>query len=78
MTKAMLETTSTVTNLDVPQQKQVSLTEILPRELFLLEPKSDPYWILKHSRAVSNSRGCKESLNEVVMGKINPMKQMKY
>ena len=41
--KAMLGTTSTVTSLHVLQQKQVSLTETLPRKPFLPEPQNDPY-----------------------------------
>ena len=82
--KVMLETTSTVTNLHIPQQKQVSLTETLPRKSFLPEPQNDPYWMVKCSRTISKCRRCKESLNEVVMGrieidffpKVDPMKQL--
>ena len=84
--KAMLETTSTVTSLRIPQQKQVPLTETLPRKPFPPEPQNDPYWMVKRSGAISKCRGCKESLNEVVMGrieidffpKVDPMKQIKY
>ena len=84
--KTMLETTSTVTSLYFPQQKQASLTETLPRESFLSEPQNDPYWMVKRSGAISKCLGCKESLNEVVMGKIkidffpkvDPLKQIKY
>ena len=50
--KAMLETTSTVTSLHVSQQKQVSLTETLPRKPFLPEPQNDPCWILQPVNAV--------------------------
>ena len=48
----MLGTTSTVTSLHVSQQKQVSLTETLPRKPFLPEPQNDPYWILQPVNAV--------------------------
>ena len=60
---------TTVTSLHVPQQKQVSLTEALPRKPFLQEPQNDPYWMVKRSGAISKYRGCKDSLNEVVMGR---------
>ena len=84
--KAMLETTSTVTSLYVPQQKQVSLTGTLPRKPFLPEPQNDPYGMVKRSGAIRKCRGCKESLNELVMGrigidffpKVDPTKQIKY
>ena len=84
--KAILETISTVTSLRIPQQKQVTLTETLPRKPFLSKPQNDPYWMVKRSRAISKCRGCKESLNKVVMGriendffsKVDPMKQIKY
>ena len=64
----------------------MSLTETLPRKPFLPEPQNDPYWMVKRSGAISKCRGCKESLNEVVMGrieidffpKVDPMKQIKY
>ena len=41
--KAVFETTSTVTSLHIPQQKQVSLIETLPKKPFLPEPQNDPY-----------------------------------
>ena len=82
----MFETTSTVTTLHIPQQKQASLIETLPRKPFLPEPQNDPYWMIKRSGAISKCRGCKQSLNEVVMSrikidffpKVDPMKQVKY
>ena len=82
----MLETTSIVTSVHVPQQKQMSLSETLPRKPFLPEPQNDPYWMVKRSGAISKCRGCKESLNEVAMGrieidsfpKVDPMKQITY
>ena len=78
-------TLTTVTSLHVPQQKQVSLTETLPRKPFLQEPQNDSYWLVKRSGAISKCCGCKDSLNEVVMGRIeidffpkaDPMKQIK-
>ena len=84
--EARLETTSTVTILHVPQQKQVSLTETLPRKPFPPDPQNDPYWMVKRSGAISKCCGCKDSLNKVVMGgieidvfpKVDPMKQIKY
>ena len=67
------------------KKKQVSLTDTLPRKPFLPEPQDGPYWMVKRSGAISKCR-CKESLNEVVMGrieidffpKVDPMKQIKY
>ena len=64
----------------------MSITETLPRKPFLPEPQNDPYWMVKLSGAISKCRGCKECLNEVVMGRIeidyfpneDPMKQIKY
>ena len=84
--KTMLETTSTVTSLYVPQQKQMSLTGTLPRKPFLPEPQNDPYGMVKRFGAISKFRGCKESLNDVVMAKIEIVffpkvdltKQIKY
>ena len=38
----MFETTSTVTSLHIPQQKQVFLIETLPKKPFLPEPQNDP------------------------------------
>ena len=78
-------TLTSVTSLHFPQQKQVSITETLPRKPFLQEPQNDPYWMVKRSGAISKCRGCKDSLNEVVMGRIeigffpkaDPMKQIK-
>ena len=84
--KAMLETTSTVISLHVPQQEQVSLNKTLPRKSFLPEPQNDPFLMVKRSGAISKCCGCKESLNEVVIGrieidffsKVDAMKQIKY
>ena len=64
----------------------MSLSETLPRKPFLPEPQNDPYWMVKRSEAISKCRGCKESLNEVAMGrieidsfpKVDPMKQITY
>ena len=47
--EAMVETASTVTSLHIPQQKQVSLTETLPRKPFLSHSQNDPYWMVKRS-----------------------------
>ena len=68
--KAMLKITSTEVSLDVPQQKQVFLTKTLPRKPFLLEPQNDLYWMVNRSRAISKFHGCKESLDEVVMSRV--------
>ena len=68
--KVILEITPTVTSLHVPQQKQVSLTETLSRKPFLPKPQNDLYWMIKCSGAISKCCGCKESLNEVEMGRI--------
>ena len=55
---AMLETTSTVISLNVPQQEQVSLNKTLPRKPFLPEPQNDPYLMVKRSGAIRKCRGC--------------------
>ena len=68
--KAMFKITSTEVSLDVPQQKQVFLTKTLPRKPFLLEPQNDLYWMVNRSRAISKFHGCKESLDEVVMSRV--------
>ena len=64
----------------------MSLTGTLPRKPFLPEPQNDPYGMVKRSGAIRKCRGCKESLNELVMGrigidffpKVDPTKQIKY
>ena len=69
--KTLLETTSPVTSLYVPQKKRVSSTENLPRKSSLLERQNDLYWIVKRwSGAISKYHGFKKSLNELVMGRI--------
>ena len=64
----------------------MSLTETLSETLFLPEPQKDSHSMLKCSGGTSKSHGCKESFNEVVIGrieidffpKVDAMKQYRY
>ena len=84
--KRMIKNPSTVTSFHVLQLKQVYLTETLPRKTQLPKPQNEPYWIVKRSGEINKYFGCKESLNEVLMGrieteffiKVDTMKQIKY
>lgn len=67
--KQMLKNPSTVTSFHVLQLKQVYLTETLPRKTYRPQPQNDPYWIVKRSGEINECFGCKESLNEVLMGR---------
>ena len=45
----ILPSTSTLTRMAVPRQKNVPLNQSLPAKPLIPEPQNDPYWLLKGS-----------------------------
>ena len=69
-TRAKLQSTSTLTRMEVPKQTQVPLHKPLPQKPSMPEPQNDKYWLMKKSGNISKCNGCKEQLGNLVLGRI--------
>ena len=68
--RAILQSTSTLTRMAVPPQKNVPLNQSLPAKPLMQEPQNDPYWVLRRTGNISKCHGCKSDLDKYILGPI--------
>ena len=66
--RAILLSTSILTQIAVPPEENALLNQSLPANPFMPEPQNDPYWLLKRTGNISKCHECKSDLDNYVLG----------